>query len=103
MNDKKELYWETTPPQPNLNPHQKSYRIKKIFYHPGYEFNLEDHRFSNYESFENFAAGDGEANFTHNTEDGSPFDQALCLMKTEKIEFDYEFVGPACLATKTDW
>ena len=33
------------------------------------------------------------------TEDGSPTDQSLCLIKTEKMNLDFNDVGPACLAS----
>ena len=33
------------------------------------------------------------------TEDGSPSDQSLCLIKTEKMNLDFNDVGPACLAS----
>ena len=33
------------------------------------------------------------------TEDGSPNDQSLCLIKTEKMNLDFIDVGPACLAS----
>ena len=33
------------------------------------------------------------------TEDGSPNDQSLCLIKTEKMNLDFNDVGPACLAS----
>ena len=38
-------------------------------------------------------------NFWPSTEDGSPNDQSLCLIKTEKMNLDFNDVGPACLAS----